>query len=224
MFTGDVYDLGGDLGNPTRLIVIAHPCSIRTRGGQLSDTVLTARVRSHAKLPPHSWTNGHFARMPLPELTADAFHAAEFDEIDRVGTDDLRRGERIACLEEVGINLLQQRITWHLTRCEVPTSKFHEAFSHTYEEADLLEDWCETLSEMQIPTSEACARFEQFVRADRPGGRSLQLQLREPQRRPSVRNACREEARRQVTEHSAQQGRIVRSFDPEAANGPTADA
>lgn len=96
-----------------------------------------------------------------------------------------------------GINLLQQRLVWNMTRLAVETAKFYEAFGHTYEEADLLEEWCETLSEAQIPVSEACERFEIHLRFDNGGQPSLQRQLRDPQLRSGVRTACRTEARRQ---------------------------
>lgn len=48
----------------------------------------------------------------------------------------------------VCVNVLQQRLVHNLTRLEVGTSKFWEAFSRTYEESDLLEEWTEGLSDM----------------------------------------------------------------------------
>lgn len=101
----------------------------------------------------------------------------------------------------------------------VDTATFYEAFGHTYEEADLLEEWCETLSEAQVPLPEACTRFEAFLRNTEHGVRSLQTQLKEPQLRPSVRTACRTEASRQVIIEVGSPHGQSQSIATEANNG-----
>jgi hypothetical protein len=95
-----------------------------------------------------------------------------------------------------GVNLLQQRLVWHLTRFEVPTFRLQEAFAHTYEEADILEEWSDILCEAGWVVADAAARFEQFVRTAGRSGRPLQGDLRDAQLRSAVRTTCRTEARR----------------------------
>lgn len=108
--------------------------------------------------------------------------------------------QRLACLSVPGINLLQQRLIWHLTRFEVETFRLHEAFAHTFEEADLLEEWNDVVLDGGVTEAEATVLFEEFIRADLGNGRTLQKGLRDPQRRSSVRSAVRAEARRVVSE------------------------
>jgi hypothetical protein len=89
--------------------------------------------------------------------------------------------------------MLQQRLIWHLTRFEVPTHTLHEAFSHTLEEADLLEEWTEYHLDRGISAEEAAATFEEFIRspAEPPADSTLQNWLRDPQRRSTVRARMR---------------------------------
>jgi len=82
--------------------------------------------------------------------------------------------------------MLQQRLTFHLTRTEIPTFQFHEAFGQMMIEGNLLEEWNDSLIAAGYSIEEATARFEEFIRRGTP---SHQEQLRDPQRRPSVRVA-----------------------------------
>lgn len=209
-FTGDVFQGISMRGVESNVdgIVIAHPCSFRRARGQLADEVLVARVIPHSPIAAPKWATAHYSKMPLPDLTPNAFHIAEFNLTDRVEVSELTDSRRTACLSEFGINLLQQRLTWHLTRCEVPTTRFHDAFGHTYEEADLLEEWCETLADVQIAIPDAHGRFEEFIRSETPDGRTYQDQLKEGQRRSGVRTACRAEAQQQAR-RTADEARLI---------------
>jgi hypothetical protein len=201
MFTGDIFsDVVVPGTNEAGLaIIIAHPCSFRVGGGRMAEQVLMAVVRSRdERTPPSAWTRGLYSTMPLPDLLGDRLHVAHLDEVGRVNIADLSLDRRIACLSVLGINLLQHRLVWHMTRCAIETFKFHDAFAHTYEEADLLEEWNETLSDAQISLDQAAARFEEFLRSPQQTGTDLQTQLKDPQRRSGVRTACRAEARRIV--------------------------
>lgn len=99
-----------------------------------------AAVRLHQSGPAYKWTTGFFGRMSLPELMGDdsMFHAAWLEDLGSVETAGIDINKRVACLSTVGINILQQRLVFNLTRFMVPTSTFSEAFSHTYEEAEHL--------------------------------------------------------------------------------------
>jgi hypothetical protein len=97
---------------------------------------------------------------------------------------------------QYGVNLLQQRLIWRLTRFEVPTHTLQGVSAHVYEEADLLEEWTDELCRRGVTPGQAAAEFEEFLRADRDDGRTLQDRLRDPQSSASVRTACRAELRR----------------------------
>jgi hypothetical protein len=130
--------------------------------------------------------------MPLPDLAEYGFCVASLDLIGRAATEDIAETDRVACLSEYGVNVLQQRMTFHLTRAAIPTSQFHEAFAHTVIEADLLEDWTDALIDAGRTFSDAVSLFEDFIRAGDP---SLQDQLLDPERRATVRKACIQGAR-----------------------------
>lgn len=195
LFTGDVFlDLpipgvqGGGLG-----IVVAHPCSIRGAQGRLLDRILVAAVRSHEQVSRKQWTHGFYDRTPLPALGPDhGYCVGHLDQLGRAATADAQGTIREACLSDIGVNLLQQRLTFHLTRADIPTSRFHEAFAHTLIEADLLEDWTDTVTEQGRSVADAAELFDAFIRWGDP---SLQAQLLEPERRASVRAACNRGAR-----------------------------
>ena len=194
LFTGDVLLDVAIPGVQDRGlgIVIAHPCSIRGAQGHLLDRILVAAVRSHQQVGRKSWTEGFHGRTPLPVLGDHGYCVGHLDQLGRAATTDALNTVRVACLSEVGINLLQQRLTFHLTRAEIPTSTFHQAFAHTLVEAELLEHWTDTLTDAGRSIAESAALFETFIRGGAP---SLQEQLLEPELRASVRRACSREAR-----------------------------
>jgi hypothetical protein len=194
VFTGDVFR---DVAIPGVQdkgmgLVVAHPCSFRIGDGQLAERILSARVEPIAKQGSRAWARMFFDRMPLTELEGEgSYFAAHLDKVGRSAAIDLLASERLACLSAFGVNMLQQRLTFYLTRAEIPTPTFNEAFGHTFEEADLLEEWTDTLIDAGQTKEEAAAKFEAFVREGSP---SLQAQLRDPQRRSAVRRACRGKA------------------------------
>lgn len=195
IFTGDVFSdvpiPGVDDGGMA--IVIAHPCSFRFGAGQLADRLLAARIRSISNQGPKAWRTGFLNRMPLPDLAGPGYWVAHLDDIGRCSVADLQSSARIACLSAFGVNMLQQRLTCHLTRAEIPTATFEQAFSHTFEEAELLEEWTDTLADAGWNVEAAAAEFERFIRS---GETTWQERLKDPQMRPSVRRACRSAARR----------------------------
>jgi hypothetical protein len=197
IFTGDVFREVAIPGvqDHGMALVVAHPCSFRIAGGQLADRLLLARVDTITKQGANAWRNRFSDRMPLTSLDGEGYWAARLDEIGRPLTSDLLASERLACLSLFGINMLQQRLTYYFSRAEIPTSMFNEAFSHTYEEADLLEDWSDALVAAGWTQAMAATEFETFIRSGEP---SLQSRLLDPQQRPSVRRTCRIEAARLV--------------------------
>jgi hypothetical protein len=196
LFTGDVIRgpaIPGVLPAEA-VMVIAHPCSMRA-GPQLSEHVLAAAVRPHQAEPSVRWTQGFINRMPLPDLNGDdgKFYVAWLEQIGLVPTTDLQQWSRIACLSTIGVNILQQRLIYYLTRWEVGTSLLWEAFSHTYEESDLLEEWAEALHGRDDSPS---ASFEEWIREGTP---SRQEKLRDAQFRSQIRVEMRAEIRRRTS-------------------------
>lgn len=213
---GDLYLARGDEVNPLRplftgdivadaaipgvqdggmAVVVAHPCSMRGKDAQLEARVLVAAVAESGKIGRAAWVSGHFGLMPLPDLVeAGKLCVARLDDIGKALTAQLVAGTRVACLTPFGVNLLQQRFIWRLTRHEVPTCQLQEVSARVFEEADLLEEWSDTVCAAGASPEQAAALFETFIRADRGHGNTLQSDLRDPQRRSTVRSACRAEA------------------------------
>lgn len=182
-------------------IIVAHPCAMRGRNARLNKRVLVGRVASSETLGASAWTHGHYDRMPLPDLRHDGTHyVAYLDEVGRALSSDLEDGSRLACLSRFGMNLLQQRVVWHMTRCSVPVWKFDQACAPTFEEADLLEEWKEAVCAAGMGEDAATVRFEEYLRTKRPSGRTLQDDLEDSSLRPGVRIACRQEVSRIVKE------------------------
>jgi hypothetical protein len=197
IFTGDVFDdvAIADIQTGGLAIIVAHPCSFRVGGGQLRDRLLAAPVHTISKQGKNAWSHGHLGKMPLPDLTgaAGTYMAACFDDAGQARTANLQAERRVACLSEFGINMLQQRFVCSFSRVEVPTHEFSTAFSHTYAEADLLEDWTDALTADGWTANDAASEFEKFIRS---GERTYQDKLREPQLRSAVRKACKQEVAR----------------------------
>ena len=206
LFTGDVV---ADVAIPgvqdgDMAVVVAHPCSMRGKDAQLAPRVLVAAVAAGGKTGPAAWAKGNFGLMPLPDLLeAGKLWVARLDDIGKALTADIVAGVRVACLSPFGVNLLQQRFIFRLTRHEVPTFLLQEASAHVFEEADLLEEWSDTVCAAGVSQERAAASFETFLRGDRGGGNTLQGDLRDAQRRSSVRTACRTEAARVAARSAA---------------------
>ena len=192
LFTGDVFRDIGIPGLPgTGLaLVIAHPCSFRGGEGRLGPTVLVARVQTVAKEGASAWASRFYDKMPLPDLDGPGYWAGLFDSIGLATSEALLADERVACLSDFGVNMLQQRLTCSLTRAKIPTQEFNRAFSHTYEEAELLEDWTSELCGAGDNRAEAERSFDEFMREGDPSRRKL---LEDPQHRHAVRQECRKQ-------------------------------
>jgi hypothetical protein len=193
LFTGDVLrdvSIPG-LPGPGMAVVVAHPCSFRGRGGRLNERVLVARVNRVNREGPFAWPTRFFDRMPLPDVDGEGHWAGFLEEIGLASSEEVIGAQRLACLSDFGINMLQQRLTCHFTRAKVPTHVFNEAFSHTYEEAELLEDWTSTLCEGGFDKGDADISFDQFMGDGTPSRRK---RLEDPQQRSAIRRDCRQQA------------------------------
>ena len=196
-FTGDVYTgilLPGETGaiKARTVLVLQHPCAMRTDGVNLAWQLLVAEVTKRKALSEQEWSDGYFSLMPLPDLRPEATNqarhqAACFDNLYMIKPAEL--GPRIACLSPFGVNLLLQRWVHYSSRVVVPTSDFQQQTAASYEECDLIEEWCDEAANDFLDAASECM---QWLRADR-GGSSYQEMLKDSQTRSTVRKAMRVE-------------------------------
>lgn len=202
IFTGDIFTeivLPGSTGKikPRSVVVLQHPCSMRTNGVDLAWQVLVAEVSNRKEIDESGWNDGNFSLMPFPDIqpgviTQARHQAASFDNLYMVSPDLLV--SRIAELSPLGVNLLLQRWVHFSSRVVVPTHIFHEQTRSFYEEADLIEEWCDEVGgdDLRV-TTQACL---DWLRADR-NGTTYQELLKDPQSHSRIRRALRQELRKQ---------------------------
>jgi len=165
---------------------------MRTNGVDLAWQVLVAEVTNRKEIDEPGWVSGNYNLMPLPDLrpevTSQSRHqAANFDNLYTVTPDLLT--SRIASLSPFGVNLLLQRWVHCSSRVVVPTHTFHEQTVAFYEEADLIEEWCdETSSDDLRAETQVCL---DWLRADRDGSTYQEL-LKNPQSHSMIRRAMRQ--------------------------------
>ncbi|WP_454172955.1 hypothetical protein [Microbacterium maritypicum] len=197
IFTGDVFTgvhLPGSTGKTKArsVVILQHPCSMRTDGVDLAWQVLVAEVTNRKEFDEPGWTGGNYNLMPLPDLRPDVtsqsqHQAANFDNLYTVTPDLLT--SRITSLSPFGVNLLLQRWVHYSSRVVVPTDTFHEQTAAFYEEADLIEEWCDETSGDDLRTeTQACL---DWLRADRDGPTYQEL-LKNPQSHSMIRRAMRQ--------------------------------
>jgi hypothetical protein len=200
VFTGDVFvetpvlTPKGDERRKT-VLVVQHPCALRTDGVELVARLLVAEVRATKIVVAEDWVK--FGKMmPLPELRPDAdtekqtHHAGYFDALYLA--DPARLGTRIACMEPLAVNLLLQRWVHHNSRVVVPTHTYDEVTGGPYEEADITEDWCESRIADGLDVPAATVECVTWLREPAADGAPLrQKLLEEPQRRATIRQSAR---------------------------------
>lgn len=195
---GDVFDgiaiPGLDDGQGLAM-VLTHACSLR-QGPQLRPRLLMGRVTSRPQAVPLPW-KGHFSVLPLPELRAgvpDQHHVLAFDELGTVATSELDINARVACLDDFGIALLNQRHAHYFTRYAVEAAVLHEQSANVLAEAELLESWIDAAvpddaEDWAARVQAEAAEFDSFLGPHREG-------LKEPARRAAVRRLVSGEIRR----------------------------
>jgi hypothetical protein len=195
-FTGDVFadvSLAGEDQRKT-LIILQHPCAIRTDGVALMSRLLVAEVIPDRILRPSQWADGHYKQLPLVELRPDEnpAHFAAFFTKHYVATPaELRAGTRIACMSQRGVNLLLQRWVHHNSRVIVATQRYQEVSAPQFEEADMTEDWCMDREEDGVPLETAAREVDQWLSEKDSDGVSRRDQLKDEQQRGELRRALR---------------------------------
>lgn len=187
---GDVYSVETSDG---LVMVVTHPCSMRQGGGALRERLAVVEVVEYMHLPESQW-KGHVNVMPLPNLFEDGRHfAGDLRLINTMVTTDLIAGERVACLSEDGIQLLQQRHAFHLTRVAIDLPTLYEHSAPILVEAELEEEWVDAL-DSSLPN--VVAEFQGLLGGDEEG--SLRRQLHAPHTRAGVRRHVRQEIARRL--------------------------
>ncbi|MER6773117.1 hypothetical protein ABT389_25685 [Streptomyces bacillaris] len=207
ILTGDVFtsvearDADGTSQHRT-IMILDHPCSLRTDGVNLAPRLTVAEVRTSQG---GSW-RGNYGKIFLPSLTTTSEGTAEnyaafFDSCFLISPERLEAGERIACLSHHGINLLLQRRVMHFSRVVVPTFNFQEANQGVYEEADVVEDWCISREDDGVKPSDASLECANWLKEE-VNGRRRQDMLKDAQQRSTVRKQMRDALKslRQSTE------------------------
>lgn len=118
---------------------------------------------------------------------------AHFQEPYLVDAEVLQRSNRIACMSQIGVNLLLQRWVHHNSRAIVPTFDYQAVTEAQLEETDLIEEWCDERvadSKEEIDVEMAAAHDWLRQNSHNPEKRWQDL-LAEPQTRSIVRKAMR---------------------------------
>ncbi|MBT2551266.1 hypothetical protein [Arthrobacter sp. ISL-65] len=158
----------------------------------LVSRLLVAEVRESSLIPFGGW-KGNYRLMPLPELYDDGNHfAAHLHEPYLVPEEALQPHNRVACMSQVGVNLLLQRWVHHNSRVVVPTYDYQLVTVAQFEEADLIEEWCDERAENSAEFATETAAAHQWLRGDSTNaGKRWQNLLEDAQTRATVRTAMR---------------------------------
>lgn len=201
LMQGDVFDgvsiaaLDDGLG---LAMVLTHACSMR-RGPHLRPRLVMGRVAPREQAISLPW-KGNFSLMPLPSLLYQqpaGDWALNFEDIGSVPSAALELDRRVACLDDRGLSLLNQRHAHHFTRYAVETAVLYEQSANVLAEAELLEDWLSASLDEDAEDWEeqAVARtieFDGFLTPLRDG-------LKEPARRALIRRRVQEEISRRFS-------------------------
>lgn len=205
VFTGDVFGLPEPNSRP--VIVLQHPCALRSDGVELVPRVLIAKLRPAREVLGREkirrdWHEESLRVMPLPNLLEDGEHwVADFREVDTVPGPQLQSGtDRLAIFSLTGVNLLLQRWVRHNSRVLVPTMTLAEVVTGPYEEADLAAAWSFELQEVAPSGPTHLHDFAAWITGPAFSGdrTSRQQLLEQPQARPSVRRSMSQEVRERL--------------------------
>ncbi|MEL0625390.1 hypothetical protein V6245_00380 [Salinibacterium amurskyense] len=197
VFTGDVFRLPENAGT---FQITQHPCAIRLNGVDLVEQLLVASVDSTRALKPSEW-KGNYKHMPLPDLNGEGtgHHSSFFHKPSLLSSDLLESGTRLACLSQLGVNLLLQRWVHHNSRVVVPTWSVDQATAEQYEEADLIEEWVDDWHSAGLDPASGESSAHEWLRSKPANGTaSWQSMLGNAQTRSKVRSAMRAELRQKT--------------------------
>lgn len=195
VFTGDVFFGVPVLGEAKTkdVIVLQHPCAMRKDGVTLMPTLLVAELAGTSVVMPSAWS-GNYKWLPLTELQAKnkPKHCTAFlHKVHLVNSAEINVDKRIACMSQVGVNLLMQRWVHHNSRVVIPTSDYQKMSAPQFEEADLAEDWCIDREEDGVSIVDAFNEIDEWLSQADENGLSRRELLNEEQQRSAVRQELR---------------------------------
>lgn len=200
IFTGDVFfgvEVQGIDGKVVKNVaILQHPCALRTNGVDLVPQLIAVEICSSSLIPQMGW-KGNYKIMPLPEVSGgdDGHCVAKFIWPYLASAHQLDTARRVACLSQKGVNLLLQRWVFHNSRVVVPTWKYQDVTSPQFEEADLIEEWCDERVGAEIAVADAAKECHEWLRGTSGSGSTWQELLEEPQNRSAVRKSMRDKLR-----------------------------
>lgn len=207
IFTGDIFRNVSVLTpkgveKTKTVLVLQHPCAMRPDGVKLARSLLVAEVRQHPLITPENW-KGYGKLMPLPELfpevaTGKKHQAGFFDSTYHVDSDDLYPTNRVACLSLLGVNLLLQRWVYHSTRLVAPSFDIKEVTRPVFEEADLIEEWCNIATDHGGLLDDALNAVINWL-GEEMDGQTRRRKLENEQLLPHMRRAARRAANNWVS-------------------------
>lgn len=209
IMTGDIFEyvtvrtVNGEEKVKT-VMVLQHPCALRSDGVELSESVLVVLVRQHKIIEPADWKK-YWKLMPLPDLmpsvdSGKRNQAALFDDTFHVHRDELR--SRVACLSLRGVNLLIQRWVHHCSRVVVKTDDIDQETSGAYEEVDVVEEWCSEAMLNNVPRNDALRDVDEWLKGAF-GSQSRREALVTPQYRSQIRRAATAAVKESFSGYSA---------------------
>lgn len=205
LFQGDILNgiiMPGLSDEAGLVMIISHPCSMRA-GAALKPYVTVAAVKPRKNaIPARKWANSHYSVLPLPELgesiASTDFFYVDFNLVASIRSETIDLKARIACLSEYGVQLLQQRHVFHLTRVRVDLSIIRQQLAPTFAEVELGQDWIEAAVDVDV---DSVTLLDQLAAAEQDFDAFLKLEdrrsrLRDETRRSGVRTEVRREIRR----------------------------
>ncbi len=200
VFTGDVFfgvDVQGAALRETKdVIVIQHPCALRTDGVNLVESLLVVEVMPDQLYRPREW-KGNYKLMPLPELRSGekSHFSARFTSPLLASAEDLNVERRVACMSPVGVNLLLQRWVYHNSRAAIHSSVYDDAVSAQFEEADAIEEWCTTRAKVGVSLGDATSEADAWLSDSSASGIPPRVQMENRQYRTTIRKTMRRAAK-----------------------------
>lgn len=208
IMTGDIFtdvpcSRGGE---PQTVMVVTHPCSMRTRNALLRPIVTVATIVDSPQptFSARRWQAGQFDYMPVDNVPAQGRKSAiHLTDLHSARSDDLDLDRRIMGLSDHGVVVLLQRWIYQMSRDPVPLEELYELVAPVLAEAEIHEQWVEaaiTASGATTPVPEillqAGARVQDVLGV--PGSDSLRERLKDPSSRTTVRRAVADLRRKEL--------------------------
>lgn len=191
------------------VMIVQHPCSMRTDGVHLHWRVQAVEVRRAEQVLDKNHWRRNFHLMALPNLHDDGVDwIADFDDMYLLSPEQAMDAVRVTCLSQTGVNLLMQRLAHYQTRVVIPTFQLQEVTAPFFEETDLAEEWCDacvgvgldsmTPEEARQAVEYSMTEFIVWVRSKDETGHMYQKLLSDPQSRGYVRRSMKQELQRRT--------------------------